>query len=1596
MPSVRAFLRAPRAFSAALFRIVRTVVVAGFAVFALVLLAVRFAIFPQVESYRDTLASSLTRQLGHPVEIAALTTGWDGWNPKLVVRGFRVLDAARSGAVPLLDLPEIEMIIAWTSLPLLELRLKELVIDRPRLAIRRDRDGMVHVAGIEIDPEQVRDESPLTDWMLRQHQIIIRDALITWDDDQRNAPQLVLDRVQFRLENHFGRHLFGLKGTPPAELAAPLDLRGDIQGISARDWEHAEGRMFVRLDYADVAAWREWLPLPAQISGGKGAMRIWFQFARGELREIVADLELADVKARLAEQLPELDVAHLSGRAGWRSSVYQRDIFARGLAFTTVSGERLDPMDFTLTLREDARDRQASGQLDFDHLQLEPLVALGAHLPFSARVRAELARYAPHGTLAQGRVRWEGTTEAPTTYSASAEFTKLGFSAQDALPGVTGLNGRVNLTQALGEIKIAGSSVTLDLPRVFHEPIALDSVQSGVKWERRDGKTAVRIEQLEFANADATGGASGTYRTTAQGPGEIDIIAHASRVDARQVHRYLPRSINDVTRNWLRAALAAGAASEARLKVAGNVAEFPFANGKGGQLVITAKAKGVTLAYAEGWPAIETIDGEVRIEGTRLKIDAVRGHVLGVDIGKTRAEIDNLAADYPLLKIDGDASGPAAGFLRFVNESPVAARIGSNTTGAEASGNGRLALKLALPLGRFEDTKVAGDFSLVDAHARFAGMPELSRINGKLSFSERDIRAREVAMEVMGGPAKLAIAGADGGTRISGSGTLALAALRREYPNGFLDRVSGTADWTVNASVRPGASSWILESTMKGAAVDLPAPIGKAASDPMPLRIERRDDPLQAGTDFVTASYGGVARFAVHRKVAAGGAVTDRAILSLGRAIERPDSGAAERPGLWIRAELPELNVDDWVALMRREGTAVADRKEQGFGFSGADLDVGQLEALGVRFSDLKVAMREAKGGWMLDLNGREIAGTATWTTADAGAPNGRIVARLARLSIPRRGSLASWRGADGKDGTGESKPDTAAQQRLAGDRCRRRVDDFEGSRSRASRVRRAPARCRLADRQAGARQRQRAHRRRGCVARRGSAAADQTRYRRSMRKRPVAFSRDSDTWTRSRGAPTKINGQLAWSGAPHEFDYPSLAGTFRLASGPGRFTKIEPGPAGKLLGVLSLQALPRRVTLDFRDVFSDGFTFDEITGDRANRQRGDDDDEPPPSGPRGQGRHCRRRRSREGNTAPFRPCAAGAVDERIGGRRSPVHRQSAGRRGRRGRIASRADDAQGSHREDVHLRIRGHRRLGGSGRHAQRARDGDGRGHACAPRAHCRDTAVTSTTGGFRVAAVQTVSGGDVAVNLAQAEPLIVEAVAEGARLVVLPEYFGIFGARATDKLAVRETDGDGPQQAFLAERAVKHGIWLVGGTVPLACGDPARVRSACLVYGPDGRRAGRYDKIHLFAFSRGDERYDEGKTIEPGTEVVTIDLPCGRVGLSVCYDLRFPELYRGMGELALIIVPSAFTATTGAAHWHLLLRARAVENQCYVLAAAQGGVHPGGRRTYGHSLLIDPWGAIVAEHELGPGVVVGDVDPARLAKVREELPALAHRVLQ
>ncbi|HEY9532324.1 MAG TPA: carbon-nitrogen hydrolase family protein [Burkholderiales bacterium] len=263
------------------------------------------------------------------------------------------------------------------------------------------------------------------------------------------------------------------------------------------------------------------------------------------------------------------------------------------------------------------------------------------------------------------------------------------------------------------------------------------------------------------------------------------------------------------------------------------------------------------------------------------------------------------------------------------------------------------------------------------------------------------------------------------------------------------------------------------------------------------------------------------------------------------------------------------------------------------------------------------------------------------------------------------------------------------------------------------------------------------------------------------------------------------------------------------------------------------------------------------------------------------------------------------------------------------------------------------------------------------------------------RVAAIQMVSAPDVATNLAAAERLIAQASAAGARLAALPENFYLIGRHEGDKVKVREPDGRGPIQDFLSTAARKHGLWIVGGSTPIECGENDRIFSASLVFDDSGRRVARYDKMHLFRFDGDGERHDESRTLQPGARAVALDSPFGRLALSICYDVRFPELYRALGSFDVMFVPSAFTVPTGRAHWEILLRSRAVENQAYVVAPAQAGLHPSGRRTYGHTMVVDPWGDVLAQREEGEGVVLAEIDTERIREVRRSLPALLNRRL-
>jgi len=1029
------------------------------------------------------------------------------------------------------------------------------------------------------------------DWLLRQRQIDVRDALLTWNDELRAAPQLVLDHVMFRLEHSFDTLRFGLVGEPPAALASPLDFRGEVSAASLKDWRVARGRFYVRLDYADVAQWREWIPLLRPVDTGKGALRVWFDFAGGKATNVVADLELTDVRARVATHLPQLDLSHLGGRITWKREPGKLELATQGLTFTTLAGQELAPVAFTLTMNESDDGAITGGQMAFDKLEVAPLSALAEHLPLPEEWRRDLASLDLRGSVTGGKYAWNGPPDAPTKYSGNGAFTRFGIAASAAMPGAAGVSGSFTFDETNGDLKLDSRDMRVSLPRVFGDLLVFDTASGNVSWSKGDEGLRIAIDNVRFSTPHTSGNANGSWHARAHGPGVLDLKAQLTRADAQNLYRYLPLSLDRHVRDWLRVAIRQGTATDVRIALAGDLADFPFADPRRGQFLVTFKAADVSLDYAEGWPEITGIDGDVRFEGTGLVIDARRGRIFGAQIGQVKADIPNLGANYPLLTVRGEASGATTEFLRFIDGSPVAGWIGHFADGAQAEGNGALTLNLQLPLGKVEGIKLAGDYQFVNNQLRLPGVPALTQINGHLGFTEATMQSRDLNADVFGGAARIVVASGDGRVSIAANGSVNLVALRSEVDLPLMHRVTGTAEYRFSALARSDTVSWTLESDLKGVDIDLPAPLGKDATEIAAARIERSEAAGKPDEDTLTIDYRRDLRVIAHRKLAKDRVTVDRAMLLLGAEIAR--GGAADRPGLWVRGKVGDLDLDEWYALYGKEsvkpagGTAAA-RPADALELNGVDLETSRVDIFGRVLHDLKVSALRADAEWRLRLAGREVEGTAVWRGSAAGLPNGRVMARLVRFVPPGPDELHPVRS---EIDTNDKARNTWPELDIAADSFVSRGHDLgkfellaqpDAADWRISKL----ALVNPAGRIDGngwwrvGRDRQTTDIDVTVQTEDAGAFLDRFGY-------PVAV----------KNAPTKISGKLTWNGAPNDFDYPTLTGSFALRTGAGQFTKIDPG-IGKLLGVLSLQALPRRITLDFADVFSEGFAFDEIVGD--------------------------------------------------------------------------------------------------------------------------------------------------------------------------------------------------------------------------------------------------------------------------------------------------------------------------------------------------------------------------------------------------------------
>jgi len=1176
----------PAARERRLYRFVRAVgwsLVSLYFVAAIGVLGLRFYVLPRVDDYRADIARIVSDAVGERVEIGGVDADWFALHPRLELRGVRVLD--RRGDVAL-ELPYASATLAWRSLVYGELRFRSLVLDRPELRMRRDPGGHLYIAGLALRPNEHYEDSGIADWLIDQGEIVIRQGRIVWTDELRGAAPLQLEKVSFVLENRVTHHRFALRAEAPRELAAPLDVRGDLVGAAAGPIEAWQGRVYVASAFVDLAAWHQWVDYPFEVNAGRGALTAWLAFRGRTLTDLSVDVALADVSARLAHDLDVLELASVQGRIGMRAKrasfeigdlflgrVRPYEAYGEQLAMVTRSGVTLGPTDFRATWQSGDASQAPRGELTVRTLGIAALAHVASHVPLPKELRRAIAAIDPQGRLEDVRLSWVGDMESPVSYRVRTRFSGLGMQPWEGVPGFAGLAGTLDATEQGGKVAVDAPGATVSAPELFPEPtFRFDVLTARLGWARQEPGIELRIDDLVMENEDLAAALAGTYRSTRDSAGAVDFTANVARAAGPKVYRYIPK-IGVRLRTWLKEAIYAGTATDGVIRLKGDLADFPFRDGKGGIFRITANATGAALRYVDGWPEISGIDGDFEIDSQAIHVRATSGDVLGVHVRTARGTVPDAFSDDERMSVTGEAEGDTVEFLKFIDRTPVKEMISGFTEGWRAEGRGRLALKIEFPFARTNEAKVEGSYRFTD-NRLLPGpeIPELAALNGTATFTEDAVRAKGMRAQLYGGPLTFDFTTRGNSTvTLHGEGRLDAERLARDAGFPLAERVRGGTDYRLDMTFRGRHADFAAESDLVGVALDLPAPFAKAPADPWPSKVERViGRAAVAGgerRDMVSVALGTLVSAQLETRVVGGASTLERGTIGVGAA----KAAAPTAPGLLVAVDLPELDLDTLGRLVPHE-----------VGRSGAaaltafTLRTGTLIALGRHFHDVTLNAGRSGADWEVQAVSQEVVGRLAWRPEGRGA----LVAHLERLELPD----AQQPGPGARDTFNELPAlDVVANSVFRSGRYLGRLEMVAVNQGDNWRI----TRCELRAPE-------------GAIVAQGSwrprdILPEQTSVSFKVETTDAGkyLSRFGYTDAVARGEGT-MQGELTWNGPPHGIDYATLNGRVRLGAGKGQFLKADPG-ISRLLGLLSLQSLPRRSVGDFGDVLEKGFAFDSI-----------------------------------------------------------------------------------------------------------------------------------------------------------------------------------------------------------------------------------------------------------------------------------------------------------------------------------------------------------------------------------------------------------------
>lgn len=1202
-----------------------------FGAWSLVLVAwltLQWGILPNARAWLPQIEQQASRVLGLPVRIGDLQVEAAGWMPAVALTDVVLLDA---GAREVLRLPRVSFVPSAWSLPALELRFHQLVVDGASVELRRDAQGRLHVAGVDLGEGATAAVDPgAADWLLRQGELVLRGARLRWVDEQRGAAPLELSAIDAVLRNQRRRHLLRIDATPPPDWGQRFSLRARLQSPllgGGSDWQRLVGEVHAQFPQFDGAQWRRHLDLPFEWQDGGGALHAWARVERGRVAELSVDLALPALTLRLAPGLQPLALREVQGRVTARHSAGELALQAEDFSFADAAGRRWPAADLAVVLHQDGRDAAApvtAGQIRAERLDLALMAAVADRLPLGAAVRGLLAELRPEGIVEDLHAQWDGALDAPRSYRVRGVGSGLALAARPApaverpvagRPGLRGARIAFDASERGGQATLAVADGELVLPGVFERPaLALTRLDARLGWQieprpGRPARIAVQVDDARFANPDLEGslqahwhsGDAEGFGPGARWPGRIDLSGRIAQARADAVARYLPLTMAPWARDYVARAIRGGRLADASFVVRGDLWDFPYADPADGEFRIDGRVSGVDFAYVPDdvgwtspWPAFSAVAGDLEIRGTALTLRNGSARFHGLTIDGVQAAIADLEHN-PVLQLEGMARGPLADLLRYVNDSPVGGWIGGALAQTVASGPAELRLGLRIPLMDSLASTVRGTLELPgnDLHL-MPSLPALAAVRARVEFSEQGFAVRGASARALGGEVGIdAEQGVDGVLRVAARGTARAEALRATTQIAALasaaHALEGEAAYQLRVEQGPAPAALRIEvdSDLVGMALKLPPPLAKPAAEPQRLRFAILPLAGEPGRDELLVDLGERLQARWERRLAGTEMQVLRGGIGVGAPAPRPAQGVA------AVATLRELDLAAWAAAYA-QGQAQGRVPAAAGSYAPTQISLRseRMQAGGREFSAVVAGISQAAAGyWRLQASADQFAGHADWRPAAGSA--GSLRARLSRLDLPAAPAAAATAGTAPASAPRQMPAIDLVVERfaLAGHALGRleidAVHAAPGDRAAAWRLQRLrlsnPAAVLNASGQ-------------WQPATAGVAARMTADFGLELADAGALLARFGLGGVMQGGAG-RLGGELAWSGSPLMPDLPTLDGRLRLDVGAGRFLKADPG-AARLLSVLSLQALPRRLVLDFRDVFQEGFAFEDVRGD--------------------------------------------------------------------------------------------------------------------------------------------------------------------------------------------------------------------------------------------------------------------------------------------------------------------------------------------------------------------------------------------------------------